>query len=87
MGFGLGLATPSPKPKPNPNSNPNSNPNPTEYGNPNPNPNHVWPRATLTLTANPQQVCYLYAEYAEDASGKDAVRVDVQDEGPGDLGW
>ena len=33
------------------------------------------------------QVCYLYAEYAEDASGKEAVRVDVQDEGPGDLGW
>lgn len=33
------------------------------------------------------QVCYLYAEDAEDASGKKAVRVDVQDEGPGDLSW
>ena len=33
------------------------------------------------------QVCYLYAEDTEDASGKEAVRVDVQDEGPGDLGW
>ena len=33
------------------------------------------------------QVCYLYAENAEDTSGNEAVRVDVQSEGPGDLDW
>jgi len=33
------------------------------------------------------QVCYLYAEDVVDAGGKQVVRIDVQDEGPGDLGW
>ena len=62
------------------------------WGDPEPDPDptvRLEPLLTLARTSNKltTQVCYLYAEYAEDASGKEAVRVDVQDEGPGDLGW
>ena len=57
------------------------------WGDPEPDPDPT-PNPKPICSHKPKtQVCYLYAEYAEDASGKEAVRVDVQDEGPGDLGW
>lgn len=33
------------------------------------------------------QVAYLYAEEVADAGGRPVVRVDVQDDGPGEVGW
>ena len=33
------------------------------------------------------QVAYLYAEEVADAGGRPVVRVDVQDEGPGEVSW
>ena len=57
------------------------------WGDPEPDPDPT-PNPKPICSHKPKtQVCYLYAEYAEDASGKEAVRVDVQNEGPGDLGW